>query len=245
MMKRYTTIGIFMGAALLAHVPTASAQRWGREATPRAGVCFYEDIDFQGRYFCSPAGTVTESVPSGMNDRVSSVRIFGNAVATVYRDPGLRGSAKVIDYNVPDLRREGFNDRVSSYAVDAGRFARSGNQNGYGSGSGWGSGAVNGNQRVDPYGRDPYGRDRVQVSRLTFREAESMVRRAYQSVLGRNPDPQGLRDWTQQVMTHNWTQRDLELAFRQSDEYRARINNGSNNGNGDNVAVPRGARPRR
>jgi hypothetical protein len=245
MMKRYTTIGIFMGAALLAHVPTASAQRWGREATPRAGVCFYEDIDFQGRYFCSPAGSVTESVPSGMNDRVSSVRIFGNAVATVYRDPGLRGSAKVIDYNVPDLRREGFNDRVSSYAVDAGRFARSGNQNGYGSGSGWGSGAVNGNQRVDPYGRDPYGRDRVQVSRLTFREAESMVRRAYQSVLGRNPDPQGLRDWTQQVMTHNWTQRDLELAFRQSDEYRARINNGSNNGNGDNVAVPRGARPRR
>jgi hypothetical protein len=241
-MTRYTTIGILMGAALLAHVPTASAQRWGREATPRAGVCFYEDINFQGRYFCSPAGSVTDSVPSGMNDRVSSVRIFGNAVATVYRDPGLRGSAKVIDYNVPDLRREGFNDRVSSYAVDAGRFARSGNQNGYG----YGNGAVNGNQRVDPYGRDPYGRDpygrdRVQTTRWTFGEAESMVRRTYQSVLGRNPDPQGLRDWTQQVMTNNWSQRDLEIAFRRSDEYRARINNG----NTDNVAVPRGARPRR
>jgi hypothetical protein len=93
-MKRYTTIAMLMGAALLAQVSTASAQRWGREATPRAGVCFYEDINFNGRYFCSPVGSVTEGVPSGMNDRISSVRVFGNAVATVYRDPNLRGQAK-------------------------------------------------------------------------------------------------------------------------------------------------------
>ena len=113
-MKRYTTIGMLMGAALLAQVSTASAQRWGREATPRSGVCFYEDINFNGRYFCSPVGSVTEGVPSGMNDRISSARVFGNAVATVYRDPNLRGQAKVIDYDVRDMRGMGFNDRVSS-----------------------------------------------------------------------------------------------------------------------------------
>jgi hypothetical protein len=93
-MKRYTTIGILVGAALLVQASIASAQRWGREATPRSGVCFYEDINFNGRYFCSPVGSVTEGVPSGMNDRISSVRVFGNAVATVYRDPNLRGQAK-------------------------------------------------------------------------------------------------------------------------------------------------------
>ena len=119
-MKRYTTIGILIGAALLAQASTASAQRWGREATPRSGVCFYEDINFNGRYFCSPVGSVTEGVPSGMNDRISSARVFGNAVATVYRDPNLRGQAKVIDYDVRDMRGMGFNDRVSSYVVDAG-----------------------------------------------------------------------------------------------------------------------------
>ena len=219
-MKRYTTIGMLMGAALLAQVSTASAQRWGREATPRAGVCFYEDINFNGRYFCSPVGSVTEGVPSGMNDRISSVRVFGNAVATVYRDPNLRGQAKVIDYDVPDMRGMGFNDRLSSYSVDTG-FDRARNRNGNGYGN------ANGNVR-----------DRVQAnnSRWSYREAETIVRRSYQSVLGRNPEPEGLRNWTQQVMSHNWSQRDLELALRQSDEYRASRNN--------NSAIPRSARRR-
>jgi hypothetical protein len=46
------------------------------------------------------------------------------------------------------------------------------------------------------------------------------VRRSYRSVLGRDPDASGLRSWTEQVMNNNWTQRDLENALRQSDEYR-------------------------
>ena len=214
-MKRYTTIGILVGAALLTGASTASAQRWGREATPRSGVCFYEDINFNGRYFCSPVGSATEGVPSGMNDRISSVRVFGNAVATVYRDPNFRGQAKVIDRNVADMRGMGFNDRVSSYEVDAG-FDRARN----GNGNGWGNG--NGNPR------------QANASRWSYREAEAMVRRGYQSVLGRNPDAQGLRDWTQQVMSRNWNQRDLEFALRQSDEYRMSRNTGR--------AVPRGSR---
>jgi hypothetical protein len=223
-MKRYTTIGILIGAALLADVTTASAQRWGRAATPRSGVCFYEDINFNGRYFCSPAGSITEGVPSGMNDRISSVRVFGNAVATVYRDPNLRGQAKVIDYDIPDMRGMGFNDRVSSYTVDTG-FARA--RNGNGNGYGYGNGNVNGNAR-----------NRVQAngSRWSYRDAEAIVRRSYQSVLGRSPDPEGLRNWTQQVMRNDWSERDLEIVLRQSDEYRA--------SRGNNIAIPRGARRR-
>ena len=46
-----------------------------------------------------------------------------------------------------------------------------------------------------------------------------MVRRSYRNVLGRGPDPSGLRAWTDQVMANNWTERDLENALRQSDEY--------------------------
>ena len=228
-MKRYTTIGILMGAALLAHVSTASAQRWGREATPRSGVCFYEDINFQGRYFCSPAGTTTASVPSGMNDRVSSVRVFGNAVVTLYRDPNLRGQAKVVDYDVPDMRGLGFNDRVSSYSVDTAGFARNRNGNGnvYGN--------RNGNRNV--YGNERYGNGNARGrgvqgngTQWTYRDAEAIVRRSYRSVLGRHPDQEGLRSWTEQVMRNNWSQRDLELALVRSDEYRASRNNNYKNG---------------
>ena len=161
-----------------------------------------------------------------MNDRVSSARVFGNAVATVFRDPNFRGQAKVIDYDVRDLRGMGFNDRVSSYNVDAGfNGARNRNGNGYGN--------ANGNQRVDGNARNG-----VQANRWSYRDAEIIVRRSYQSVLGRRPDPEGLRSWTEQVMRNNWSERDLEYALIQSDEYRALRNNGNN------TAVPRNNRRR-
>ena len=194
-MTRYSTIGCLMAMALLTHVPTASAQRWGREPLPRAGVCFYEDINFEGRYFCTAPGASTE-VPSGTNDEISSLRVFGSAEVTVYRNPNFRGQARVIDSNVADLRRMGFNDRISSYQVAARGL---GNRNG---------GAWNDN------------RGNTNRSRWSYREAENMVQRTYRSVLRRDADAAGLRSWTEQVMRNNWTQGELERAFRQSDEYR-------------------------
>ena len=218
-MKRYTTIAILMGTAIFAQVSTASAQRWGRGATPQSGVCFYEDVNFGGRYFCTPAGQRTTAVPSGMNDKISSVRVFGNAAVTLYQDPSFRGQSKFIDADATDLRGLGFNDRISSYTVDAGRRGYNGN------GTYNGDGTYNGNGTVN---NGAYGnaRNRGQVgtngTRWNYRDAESVVRRSYRSVLGRDPDPSGLSSWTDQVVRNNWTQRDLENALRQSDEYRAR-----------------------
>jgi hypothetical protein len=222
-MNRYKTVGILMSAAILANVSTASAQRWGREVTPQSGVCFYENINFGGRYFCSPVGSTTSSVPSGMNDRISSVRVFGNAAVTLFRDPNFRGDSRVITYDIADLRGMGFNDRLSSYQVEAGRgFVRGGNGvNGTARSrvnpNGNGGVYSNGNGNVYPNGNGVYSNG----SRWTYGSAEAAVRQSYRAVLGRDPDPSGLRSWTQQVMNNNWTQRDLENALRQSDEYRA------------------------
>src|SRR4030095_1088668 len=119
-MRRMTT-ALVLGAAFLLSVAPAYAQRWGRGATPAWGVFFYEDITYGGRYFCSAAGTSTPQVSSGNNDEISSIRLFGDAVATVYRDPNFRGQSRVIDSSVSDLRSLGFNDRISSYQVDTGR----------------------------------------------------------------------------------------------------------------------------
>jgi hypothetical protein len=54
-------------------------------------------------------------------------------------------------------------------------------------------------------------------------QAAAMVRQAYISTLGREPDAVGLRDYTARVVRDGWTQRDIVRALRSSDEYRSRI----------------------
>ncbi|HET6900500.1 MAG TPA: hypothetical protein VFK70_19260 [Vicinamibacteria bacterium] len=54
-------------------------------------------------------------------------------------------------------------------------------------------------------------------------QAADMVRQAYLSTLGREPDAVGLRQYTARVVRDGWTQRDLVRALRASDEYRYRV----------------------
>ena len=54
-------------------------------------------------------------------------------------------------------------------------------------------------------------------------QAAAMVRQAYLSTLGREPDAVGLRQYTARVVRDGWTQRDLVRALRSSDEYRYRV----------------------
>src|SRR5258705_1801452 len=113
-MWRSMTVAFVLAATCLLNAVPAHAQRWGRGATPRSGVCFYEDINYGGRYFCADAGTSTPQVSSGDNDEISSIRLFGNAAATVFRDPNFRGQSKGIDFNRSELLADGFNDPDSS-----------------------------------------------------------------------------------------------------------------------------------
>jgi hypothetical protein len=104
----------------LVHAERASAQpRWGRERVPQAGACFYENTGFRGRYFCVRPGDRLESLPRGMGDEISSMRLVGAAEVTVFRDAGWRGRSARFIGDVRDLKREGWNDQISS--VDVGR----------------------------------------------------------------------------------------------------------------------------
>jgi len=122
------------------------ANRWGRPATPANGACFYENLNFQGQYFCSRQGESVEMVPEGANDRISSIRLFGNAALAVYRDRDFRGTSQVFDVSEPDLRESGWNDTISSYQIET-RGAFRGRGNAYGRGYGRGSTGY-------PYGYD-------------------------------------------------------------------------------------------
>ncbi len=179
--------------ATLASTP-AEAQRWGRPNAPRDGACFYRDANFQGEYFCVRAGEAIDAVPNDMNDQISSIRTFGNVEVTVYQNRGFGGrSAKFND--VPNLQSVGWNDRLSSLQVES--FSRGGvnrRDGGFGTGGGFRN---NGS-------------------------AERIVRRAYQDILGRDPDPDGMRNYRSRIIDDNWTEQQVREDLRRSQEYRGR-----------------------
>ena len=144
-------IAAALAVGLLLSAAPAHAQRgWGRPRPPRAGACFYQNANFGGDYFCVEQGDEYDVMPDGLNDRISSIRIFGDASVVVYRNPSFGG------------RQTRFTD-----------------------------------------------------------DAERIVRRAYQTVLGRDPDD-GARGWVDRVMRDRWTQSDVERELRKSPEYRNR-----------------------
>jgi len=246
-MTRGMMIVLGAGAVLLATSSTASAQRWGRERTPRDGACFYEDANFGGNYFCVRAGENLDSLGSGMNDRISSMRIFGRAEVTVYNDRRFGGRSARFENDVRNLRGSEWNDKISSIEVSAPR-GRGGRD--------YGSSRYRGedpdrivrrayqdilNRAPDPEGLRAYrshiiddGWTEAQVreelrrspeyrerSTMTRDRAEDVVRRAYRAVLNREPDP-GSRAYVDRVMRDHWTQADVERELRKSPEYRRR-----------------------
>ena len=119
----------------------AWANRWGRAGTPANGACFYENTNFSGQYFCSRQGESIDMVPAGTNDRISSIRLFGNAEIVVYQDREFGGVSQWFDVSEPDLRESGWNDTISSYRIETrGAFGSRGRGYGYGYGRGAGRG---------------------------------------------------------------------------------------------------------
>ena len=84
---------------------------------PQSGACFFEDANFSGDYFCVRDGDRLNSMPSGMGDRISSVRVLGGTEVTVFRDSNQRGRSARLINDVRDLKQEGWNDQISSIAV--------------------------------------------------------------------------------------------------------------------------------
>lgn len=84
---------------------------------PRAGACFYEHPSFGGRYFCANLGASTPEVPSGTNDKISSIRLIGNASITVFQDARFGGRSARFDNDQRDLKRGGWDDLISSFRV--------------------------------------------------------------------------------------------------------------------------------
>jgi hypothetical protein len=247
-MVNHKTRALIAVAAFLAAASPAAAQRWGRERVPQSGACFYEDENYRGDYFCVPAGENVGAVPDGMNDRISSIRLFGRVEVVVFRDIRFGGYSTRFADNVRNLQDEGWNDRISSLRVrgDFDSFNRPGGGRNFGDvdriirrayedilgrepdaeglrnyrSHMLDDGWSEARVRQELQGSDEY-RDRGDRGRMTRPRAEEIVRRAYLNVLRREPDP-GSRGYVDRVLRDRATQQDIERDLRNSDEYRNR-----------------------
>ena len=245
-MRRWVTVGFvaFLSAGL---ADRAEAQRFGRGPTPGAGACFYQDPDFQGEYFCVRAGDVVESLPRDMNDRISSIRTFGRVEVSVFQDSRFEGRTARFE-DVSNLKRQGWNDRISSLRVEGfgGGFGRRDerdrNRGQFGIRGDQADRMVRRayqdilhrepdeaglrlyrSRVIDEGWSEQQVRDALRSSpenRIVTRErASEMVRRAYLSVLNREPDA-GAQGYVNRVMREGWTEEDVARALRSSPEYR-------------------------
>lgn len=191
-MSNHKAVMLFVGAALLLTSAPAMAQRWGRASRPRDGVCFYKDPNFQGDYFCARVGDSVERMPRGMNDRISSIQIVGRADVTVFQDIRFEGRQTRFDYDVPNLKAEGWNDLISSFRVEV----------------------------ISDNGRRHGGPERGGRPGTAAQDPDRIVQRAYQDILEREPDPQGLRTYRSHVIDDGWTEAQVRDTLRKSEEYR-------------------------
>ncbi|MBI5584551.1 MAG: DUF4214 domain-containing protein [Deltaproteobacteria bacterium] len=72
-------------------------------------------------------------------------------------------------------------------------------------------------QGQDSFGDRP---DRGWSSRQADREIERIIWRAYDDILDREPDAEGLRYYRSRILEYGWTERDVREDLRRSREYR-------------------------
>lgn len=242
------TILLFTSGALLAAASAVTAQSWGSERPPRDGVCFYEDADYHGDYFCVRTGDEESSLPSDINDRISSIRVYGRAEVEIFQDPRFRGDRERFESDVRNLKSENWNNRISSFQVRSTSSSRGSRGSGDRSSRSGDPDKIVRRAYEDILDREPDSaglrlyrshiiddgwteaevRDALrkspeyrQKTAMTPAKAEEVVRRAYQSVLEREPDA-GSRAYVDRVLRDRWTQQDVERELRKSAEYRSK-----------------------
>jgi hypothetical protein len=96
----------------------------GNANEPRNGACFYVDADYRGDRFCFNSNESQPYLRDRLNDRISSIRIFGRAEVTVFGEPNFNGPRRTFRQDVPNMSI--WNDRISSFRIDSpqeeGRF---------------------------------------------------------------------------------------------------------------------------
>jgi hypothetical protein len=219
-----------------------------RKRGPR--VIFYQNADFRGNALEVYAGESLENLSDltfegggTLNDRISSIRVEDGAEVYVYENAGFRGAVMRLTENVRDLTGRlmpggvsaSWNDRISSLRVEVRRrdeprvdpdvvikrayldlLAREPDPAGLRNYRG---------MIIDQGWTERMVRDNIRRSDEFRREgADRIIRQAYLDVLGREPDPSGLKHFRQNLLDKDWTEGDVRDDLRRSDEFRKKNN---------------------
>ncbi|KFB09651.1 peptidase inhibitor family I36 protein [Nitratireductor basaltis] len=111
----------------------------------RGEVCFFEHAQFKGRSHCAGVGEEAGALRGFLNNRISSIRIRGNAKATVCTRRNWGGRCRTFDASVSQLPR-GQADRISSFRVTRAGGQQGGNR----PNPGFGSGGQHGDNKPGP-----------------------------------------------------------------------------------------------
>jgi hypothetical protein len=145
------------------------------------------------------AGDVRNLKDEGWNDRISSARVRSTGSAGGWFGRPSEDPERVIRRAYEDiLNREPDPDGMRTYRrhmID----------------DGWSEAEVRESLRKSSEYR--------QKGIMTPAKAQDIVRRAYQNVLKREPDP-GSQGYVDRVLRDHWSQEDVERELRKSDEYR-------------------------
>ena len=92
-------------------------------------VCFYKDIQYQGTEQCYRPGDEVTTLQNQRNT-ISSIRIYGRVLVTVYDATSFDGHSMQFDSSAPDLGQvrlggsRSWNDKIQSQAVTGVEQAR-------------------------------------------------------------------------------------------------------------------------
>lgn len=221
----------------------------GRERD-RPRVILFEHADFRGDFLVLYPGDAIDNFSGrtygngrGLNDSVSSVRIEGGAEVFVFEQSRFRGAALHLTESVRDLSerplgdgvRVSWNDRISSVkVVGSRRHSRQGDLD---------ADVVIKRAYNDLLGRNPDAegirhfhvliidegwtdgmvRDQIRRSEEYRRDGiDRIIRRAYQDLLGRDPDDSGLRNFRKLMLERDWSEAEVRENIRKSEEFRRR-----------------------
>lgn len=227
-----------------------------RRDEPR--VILYQNANFGGDSLVVYAGEAIDNFSgrtfdngNALNDKVSSIRVEGGAEVFVYDNARFRGQTLQLTESVRDLTRlplngtltANWNDRISSLRVEKGPRRPEGGRPAFD------PDVVIKRVYLDLLGREPDSnglrsyrglmleqrwteamvRDHLRRSDEFRREGvERIIRRAYLEVLGREPDPSGLKQYRRTLEERNWTEDDIRDDLRRSEEYRRKTNGSEN-----------------
>ncbi|MCX6955036.1 MAG: hypothetical protein NTV51_23010 [Verrucomicrobia bacterium] len=191
---------VFCAAALAATLPFAAAQP--PPPPPPAGrALFYTEPNYRGECLVVEAGGSSENLEfvrdargRSFNDRISSVRFEGPVRVAIFENSQFRGSFTWLNRNTPDLSAFSLGERSNT----------------------------NWNDAVSSVQVDVVRGGPGVFTAWERRDAERAARAAYRDILGREPDPAGVRFYLGRLLDAGWSDDQLRDALRRSDEFKHR-----------------------